>query len=98
MSVVKPEIDGLLERTEQNPFLLSTIAAKRARDINNMVRSVANRAENSEDVPMSVLNEAVRLAGKSSVTKAMEEINNGTIGYDKEALDAELRDDEEICF
>ena len=30
MSVIKPEIDNLLEKTEHNPFLLCSIASKRA--------------------------------------------------------------------
>ena len=38
MSVTKPQIDGLLEKTEQNPFLLCSLASKRACDINNMIR------------------------------------------------------------
>ena len=38
MSVIKPEIDTLLDKTEHNPFLLCSVASKRACDINNMVR------------------------------------------------------------
>ena len=37
MSVIKPEIDSLLQKTEQNPFLLCSLASKRACDINNML-------------------------------------------------------------
>ena len=37
MSVIKPEIDSLLEKTEHNPFLLCSMASKRACDINNML-------------------------------------------------------------
>ena len=38
MAVTKPEIDNLLEHTEHNPFLLCSIASKRACDINSMIR------------------------------------------------------------
>lgn len=38
MAITTPEIDTLLEKTEQNPFLLCSVAAKRACDINNMLR------------------------------------------------------------
>ncbi len=38
MSVIKPEIDSLLQKTEQNPFcFLYFLASKRAYDINNML-------------------------------------------------------------
>ena len=30
MSVIKPEIDSLLQKTEQNPFLLCSLDSKRA--------------------------------------------------------------------
>ena len=38
MSVVKPCIDDLLEKTDHNRFLLASLASKRACDINNMIR------------------------------------------------------------
>ena len=38
MSVVKPCIDDLLEKTDHNRFLLASLASKRASDINSMLR------------------------------------------------------------
>ena len=43
MSVVKPAIDDLLEKTDHNRFLLSALASQRASDINNMLRGQHNR-------------------------------------------------------
>ena len=43
MSVVKPAIDDLLEKTDHNRFLLSSLASQRACDINNMLRGQHNR-------------------------------------------------------
>ena len=36
MSVVKPCIDDLLEKTDHNRFLLASLASKRACDINSL--------------------------------------------------------------
>ena len=49
MSVTKPEIDTLLDKTENNPFLLCTIASKRACDINNMLTCVGRYVPNADD-------------------------------------------------
>ena len=43
MSVVKPCIDDLLEKTDHNRFLLASLASKRACDINSMLRGQHNR-------------------------------------------------------
>ena len=40
MSVIKPEIDNLLEKTEHNPFLLCSIASKRKNGILNPANSL----------------------------------------------------------
>lgn len=50
MSVVKPTIDELLSVTDENRFLLCDIAARRACDINDMMRNQHSRAEQLADV------------------------------------------------
>lgn len=50
MSVVNPTIDDLLSVTDENRFLLCEIAARRARDVNDMMRNQHNRAEQLADV------------------------------------------------
>ena len=44
MSLIEPKIDELLERADNDRFLLCTVAAKRARDINDMLRGQRDRA------------------------------------------------------
>ena len=43
MSVIKPRIDDLLEKTDNNRFLLASLASKRACDINSMLRGQHSR-------------------------------------------------------
>lgn len=50
MSVVDPTIDDLLSVTDENRFLLCEMAARRARDINDMMRNQHSRAEQLADV------------------------------------------------
>ncbi len=50
MSVVEPTIDELLSVTDENRFLLCEMAARRARDINDMMRNQHNRAEQLSDI------------------------------------------------
>ena len=52
MSVVKPCIDDLLEKTDHNRFLLASLASKRACDINSMLRGQHNRVLAVQDVVM----------------------------------------------
>ena len=38
MSIIEPKIDVLLDRTDNDRFLLCALASKRAHDINDMMR------------------------------------------------------------
>ena len=49
MAVTKPEIDDLLAKTDENPFLLCSIASKRACDLNNMIRGMHLRVAEVQD-------------------------------------------------
>ena len=87
MAVTKPEIDTLLEMTEHNPFLLCSIASKRACDINNMVRGqhlrVAAVQEFDDITPL--------ISGEDPVSIAMEEIESGILGFVRESFVEEIR-------
>jgi DNA-directed RNA polymerase subunit omega len=87
MAVTKPEIDSLLEKTEHNPFLLCSIASKRACDINNMVRGQHLRVTAVQDfddiTPV--------ISGEDSVSIAMEEIEDGTLDFVREEFDENIR-------
>ena len=86
MAVTKPEIDSLLEKTEHNPFLLCSIASKRACDINNMVRGqhlrVAAVQEFDDITPV--------ISGADPVSIAMEEIESGTLSFVQDDFDEEI--------
>ncbi len=87
MSVTKPEIDSLLEQTEQNPFLLCSIASKRACDINNMIRGQHLRVTAIQD-----FDDITTIAsGKDTVSIAMGEIEDGTLGFVKEDFDEDIK-------
>ena len=87
MSITRPEIDSLLEKTEQNPFLLCTIASKRACDINNMLRGQHLRVtaiQEFDDITTVV-------SGEDSISTAMEEIDSGTLSFVKEDFDEDIK-------
>ena len=87
MSVNKPEIDALLAKTEQNPFLLCSIASKRACDINNMVRGQHLRVTAIQD-----FDDITTVAsGKDPVSIAMQESEEDTLGFVKEDFDRDIR-------
>ena len=88
MSVIKPEIDDLLEKTEHNPFLLCSVASKRACDINNMLRGQHLRVTAIQDVD----DITTVVSGQDTTTIAMEEIANGTLGYVKEDFVEAIKD------
>ena len=87
MSVVKPNIDDLLDKTDNNRFLLASLASKRACDINNMVRGQHLRVtaiQETDDITTVV-------SGKDSVSIAMKEIEDGTLSFVKEDFDEDIK-------
>lgn len=78
MSVVKPHIDDLLEKTDNNRFLLASLASKRACDINSMLRGQHSRVLAVQDVD----DITIALSGTDTITMAMDEIIDGDISYD----------------
>ena len=90
MSVIKPEIDSLL----QNPFLLCSLASKRACDINNMLHGQHLRVTAVQD-----FDDITTVAsGKDSVSIAMKEINDGTLGFVKESFDEAIKGENTIVY
>ena len=78
MSVIKPEIDNLLDKTENNPF---------ACDINNMVRGQHLRVtaiQDFDDITTVV-------SGKDPISVAMVEIEDGTLSFVKENFDEDIK-------
>ena len=81
MSITKPDIDDLLAKTEENPFLLCSIASKRAHDINDMMRGQRDRA-----IQLQSAVEIARAASMKPLTLAFNEIARGDVSYDAESL------------
>ena len=86
MSVVKPPIDDLLEKTDNNRFLLASLASKRACDINSMIRSQHNRVLAVQDVD----DITIGVSGEDTISMAMDEIIDGDISYDHDRYEKAL--------
>lgn len=87
MAITTPEIDTLLSKTEQNPFLLCSIASKRACDINNMLRGQHLRVTQIQDFD----DITTVVSGEDSVSTAMQEINDGVLGFVQDEFDEAIR-------
>ena len=86
MSITKPEINSLLDKTENNPFLLCSIASKRACDINAMLRGQHQRVVRVQEVD----DITTTISGQDPVTIAMDEIESGTLSFVKDEFDTDL--------
>jgi DNA-directed RNA polymerase subunit omega len=84
MSVIYPDIDTLLKQTENDKYLLCSVASKRARDINDMMRGQRDRA-----LVLQSVDEIAKIAGRKPLSLAMEEIARGEVSYDAEAFNRE---------
>lgn len=87
MSITSPEIDTLLSKTEQNPFLLCSIVAKRACDINNMLRGQHLRVMEAQDYD----DITTMASGDDTVSISMQEINDGVLGFVQDEFDEAIR-------
>ena len=77
MSIIEPKIDVLLDRTDNDRFLLCALASKRAHDINDMMRGQRDRA-----IQLQTAVEIARAADKKPLTIAFNEVSRGDISYD----------------
>jgi DNA-directed RNA polymerase subunit omega len=87
MSITSPEIDTLLSKTEENPFLLCSIASKRACDINNMLRGQHLRVTAIQDFD----DITTMVSGEDTVSIAMQEINDDVLGFVQDEFDDQIR-------
>ncbi|MDY2777591.1 MAG: DNA-directed RNA polymerase subunit omega [Collinsella sp.] len=86
MSVVKPNIDDLLEKTDNNRFLLASLASKRACDINSMLREQHSRVLAVQDVD----DITITVSGKDTISMAMNEIVDGDISFEHDRYEEAL--------
>ena len=76
MSIIEPKIDVLLDRTDNDRFLLCALASKRAHDINDMMRGQRDRAIQLQTA-----------VDTKPLSMAFNEIARGEVSYDPESID-----------
>ena len=72
MSIIEPKIDVLLDRTDNDRFLLCALASKRAHDINDMMRGQRDRA-----IQLQTAVEIAHAADTKPLSMAFNEIARG---------------------
>lgn len=82
MSIIEPRIDLLLDATDNDRFLLCSLAAKRAHDINDMMRGQRDRA-----IQLQTAVEIARAADKKPLGMSFNEISRGEVSFDPESID-----------
>ena len=82
MRIVSKKIDVLLDRTDNDRFLLCALASKRAHDINDMMRGQRDRA-----IQLQTAVEIARAADKKPLSLAFNEIARGEVSYDPNSID-----------
>ena len=82
MSVVEPKIDTLLEKTDNDRFLLCAEASQRAEDINEMMHGQHVRA-----LSVDAAVELARANHNRPLSMAFEEIARDDVSPDPETID-----------
>ena len=82
MSIIEPKIDELLERSDNDRFLLCALASKRAHDINDMMRGQRDRA-----IQLQTAVEIARAADKKPLSLAFSEVARGEVSFNPESID-----------
>ena len=82
MSLIDPKIDVLLDQTDNDRFLLCSRAAKRAHDINDMMRGQRNRA-----IQLQTAVDIARAANRRPLSIAFDEIAKGDVSYSPDTID-----------
>lgn len=82
MSIIDPEIDVLLDETDNDRFLLCALASKRAHDINDMMRGQRDRA-----IQLQSAVEIAKANNKKPLSMAFAEVARGEVSYDPDTID-----------
>lgn len=82
MSLIEPKIDTLLEQTDNDRFLLCSLASKRAHDINEMMRGQRNRA-----MQLQTAVDIARATNRRPLSLAFDEIAKGDVSYSEDTID-----------
>lgn len=81
MSIIEPNINELLDKTDYDRFLLCTLASKRAHDINDMMRGQRDRA-----LQLQTAVEIARANSRKPLSIAFEEIADGDVSYEADSV------------
>lgn len=81
MSIIKPDIDILLNDCENDRFLLCTVASKRAHDINDMMSGQRDRA-----IQLETAVEVATAANVKPLSMAFNEIARGDVSFDPSSI------------
>lgn len=82
MSIIEPKIDVLLEKADNDRFLLCSLASKRAHDISDMLRGQRDRA-----LQLQTAVEIARASEAKPLTIAFNEIYRDEVSYDPTSID-----------
>lgn len=82
MSIIEPKIDVLLDKADNDRFLLCSLASKRAQDINEMMRGQRNRA-----IQLQSAVDIARVTNRRPLSLAFEEIANGDVSFSPDTID-----------
>ena len=82
MSIIEPKIDVLLEKTDNDRFLLCSLASKRAHDINDMMRGQRDRA-----LQLQTAIEIARAVDAKPLSMAFNEVARDEVSYDPASID-----------
>lgn len=82
MSIIEPKIDVLLEKADNDRFLLCALASKRAHDISDMLKGQRDRA-----IQLQTAVEIARASDKKPLSIAFSEIARGDVSYDSASID-----------
>jgi len=84
MTLIEPKIDELLEESNNDPFLLCSVASHRANDINDMLCGQRKRAK---DKDAEVFDQILASDVKKPLSIAFDEIDHEDVSYDPNTID-----------
>ncbi len=99
MSIIEPKIDELLDVTDNDRFLLCSLASKRAHDINDMMRGQRERATSIpkpdggsaapavHTIQHSTAVQIARANNKKPLSIGFSEIARGDVSFDPNSFD-----------
>lgn len=82
MSIIEPRIDVLLDKADNDRFLLCSLASKRAHDINDMRRGQRDRA-----IQLQTAVEIARASETKPLTIAFNEIERDDVSFNPDSID-----------